>query len=54
VPVVVTTLEQLTEHGADAAAWHRLGRCAAAPHPAGTPAPWPTSGSDETDIGFRS
>ncbi|MDJ0466021.1 hypothetical protein [Streptomyces sp. H27-C3] len=26
VPVVVTTLEQLTEHGADAAVWRRLGR----------------------------
>ncbi|MFD3519992.1 hypothetical protein [Streptomyces sp. NPDC058653] len=26
VPVVVTTLEQLTEHGAGAAVWQRLGR----------------------------
>ncbi|MFE2631499.1 hypothetical protein ACFXDP_26780 [Streptomyces sp. NPDC059374] len=26
VPVVVTTLEQLQEHGADAAVWRRLGR----------------------------
>lgn len=26
VPVVVTTLEQLTEHGADAEVWRRLGR----------------------------
>lgn len=26
VPVVITTLEQLTEHGADAAVWRRLGR----------------------------
>ncbi|GGK31556.1 hypothetical protein GCM10011583_74260 [Streptomyces camponoticapitis] len=26
MPVVVTTLEQLTEHGADAAVWRRLGR----------------------------
>ncbi|MEU3412050.1 hypothetical protein ABZ760_12400 [Streptomyces sp. NPDC006658] len=26
VPVVVTTLEQLTEHGAGAAVWRRLGR----------------------------
>ncbi|MFI2913908.1 replication-relaxation family protein [Streptomyces sp. PDY-4] len=26
VPVVFTTLEQLTEHGADAAVWRRLGR----------------------------
>ncbi|MGW1281359.1 replication-relaxation family protein [Streptomyces tsukubensis] len=26
VPVVVTTLEKLTEHGADAAVWRRLGR----------------------------
>ncbi|MFH0246301.1 hypothetical protein ACGRHY_28660 [Streptomyces sp. HK10] len=26
VPVVYTTLEQLTEHGADAAVWRRLGR----------------------------
>ncbi|MEU5709997.1 MULTISPECIES: hypothetical protein [Streptomyces] len=26
VPVVVTTLEQLKEHGADAAVWRRLGR----------------------------
>ncbi|WP_347359833.1 replication-relaxation family protein [Streptomyces sp. 150FB] len=26
VPVVVTTLEQMTEHGADAAVWRRLGR----------------------------
>jgi hypothetical protein len=26
VPVVVTTLEQLAEHGADAAVWRRLGR----------------------------
>ncbi|MFE9361227.1 hypothetical protein ACFYPB_45340 [Streptomyces olivaceoviridis] len=26
VPVVVTTLEQLTQHGADAAVWRRLGR----------------------------
>ncbi|MFC9425783.1 hypothetical protein [Streptomyces sp. NPDC056987] len=26
VPVIVTALEQLTEHGADAAVWRRLGR----------------------------
>ncbi|MFG2933915.1 hypothetical protein [Streptomyces achromogenes] len=26
MPVVVTTLEQLTEHGAGAAVWRRLGR----------------------------
>ncbi|MFC8928737.1 hypothetical protein ACFT43_23105 [Streptomyces albidoflavus] len=26
VPVVITTLEQLQEHGADAAVWRRLGR----------------------------
>lgn len=29
VPVVVTTLEQLQEHGADAAVWRRLGRAEA-------------------------
>ncbi|MFD7629785.1 hypothetical protein ACFV7Q_27810 [Streptomyces sp. NPDC059851] len=47
VPVLVTTLEQLQEHGADAAVWRRLGRTgeqtltAALDNPDGTPSTAP-------------